>query len=112
MTGKSRVIVLCLLLVLAVLVPPKPVAAADRLPDLGMAQITDLRITRENGRRLLRFSTRIVNVGFGVFEAHGQRPSTTTPEMTVVQRIYNDVGGYTDVSTAARMFFAGDGHNH
>jgi hypothetical protein len=86
--------------------------AADRLPDLGMARLSDIKTEKSNGRRLLRYTTVIVNVGSGPFEARGRRSSTSESEMSVTQRIYNDAGGYRDVSTPARMFFAGDGHTH
>jgi Lysyl oxidase len=97
-----------LLLVLAA-----PAIAADTLPDLGMAHPSDLHIDNNTiaGHRLLRYTAVIVNVGSGRFEVHGDRTSTTSP-MVVTQRIYNDTGGYRDVSTAAEMFYSGDGHNH
>jgi hypothetical protein len=68
-------------------------AASDRLPDLGMARFKALQTQRANdGRRLLRFSSIIVNVGAGRFEARGWRPGTATNTMRVKQRIYNDAG--------------------
>ena len=96
---------------------PGPVRAAltaDRLPDLGMAPLTDLSIdtTTIPGRRLLRFTTVIVNVGQGPFETIGSRPDTSTSEMTVRQRIYDAAGAARDVSTPTVMFWAGDGHRH
>jgi hypothetical protein len=88
-------------------------AASDRLPDLGMAKFRDLQVQRTtDGRKLLRFSSIIVNVGDGRFEARGQRPNTGTSTMTVSQRIYNDAGGYRNVATDAVMYYSGDGHNH
>jgi hypothetical protein len=75
-------------------------AASDRLPDLGMAKFKDLRVQRTNdGRRLLRFSSILVNVGAGRFEARGRRPGTATHTMRVKQRIYNGAGGYRNVRT-------------
>jgi hypothetical protein len=58
--------------------PARAAPAADRLPDLGMAPLTDLSIdtTTIPGRRLLRFTTVIVNVGQGPFETIGSRPDT------------------------------------
>jgi hypothetical protein len=126
--GKKRAIVLlcalagATLMVLLALAASKPVAAAtDQLPDLGMAQLQNLRIkncTQTNfkdcdyvGQKQLRFDTRIVNTGAGNFEAGGKR-STTSDSMTVTQRIYNDAGGYRTLPTTAQMYFAGDGHNH
>jgi len=86
--------------------------AADRLPDLGMAHPSEIQIDKSSGRRLLRYTTVIANVGRGAFELHGTRPSTSASQMSVSQRIFNDAGGYRDVPTTATMFFAGDGHNH
>jgi len=88
------------------------VAAADRLPDLAMARLSDLSIRTSNGRRLLRYSTTIVNVGSGPFELHGQRASNAEPEMSVIQRVFDDAGGSRDIATSAVMVYAGDGHNH
>jgi hypothetical protein len=100
--------------VLALGRPPTAGAAVDRLPDLGMARLGDLSIDTATlpGRRLLRFSTVIVNVGAGPFETIGRRSSTTTTQMAVAQRIYNSIGSYREVSTPAVMFWSGDGHDH
>ena len=64
------------------------------------------------GHTLLRFTTESVNIGAGPLELRGSRPNTSTPTMSVVQRIYDDVGGFRDVSAPSFMFWAGDGHNH
>ena len=100
--------------VLALGRPPTAAAAVDRRPDLGMARLRDLSIdtTTRPGRRLLRFTTIIVNIGAGPFETIGRRPDTSTPQMAVSQRIYNSAGSYRQVSTPAVMFWAGDGHDH
>jgi hypothetical protein len=100
--------------VLALNQPRAAVAAADRLPDLGMAPLGDLGIdtTTIPGRRLLRFTTVIVNVGIGPFETIGSRPDTATTQMAVRQRIYDDARAYRDLGTPAVMFWAGDGHDH
>ena len=112
-------IIVALLLLMVVQAASRPAhAATDRLPDLGMAKFKDLRIQRANdGRRLLRFSSILVNVGAGRFEARGRRPGTGTHTMRVRQRIYNGAGGYRTVRTGAVMYFAGgrhgdDGHFH
>ncbi len=87
-------------------------AATDRLPDLGMAYPADFRIQKTaDGRRLLRFSSIVVNVGAGRFELHGQRPAGSSI-MNTHQRVFDDSGGFRDVSTAATMYFGGDGHSH
>jgi hypothetical protein len=100
--------------VLALSRPPAARAASDRLPDLGMARLSDLSIdtTTIPGRRLLRFTTIIVNIGAGPFETIGSRPRTSTALMAVKQRIYNTAGSSRLVSTPAVMFWAGDGHDH
>jgi hypothetical protein len=87
-------------------------AATDRLPDLAMAKLTGIQIQNTNGQRLLRFNTRVVNIGAGAFEANGSRPDTSTPTLSVTQRIFDDAGAYRDVPTTAEMYYAGDGHNH
>jgi hypothetical protein len=102
------------LLTLAVLqAPSRPAyAQTDRLPDLGMLHPKNLKIQNtSDGRKLLRFDSVIVNVGAGPFELHGQRAAGAST-MTTQQRIFDDAGGYRDVSTAAIMYFSGDGHNH
>jgi hypothetical protein len=118
--AKRRVIALMAALTLALLLlvimlqtPSRPAyAASDLLPDLGMDHPKDLKIEKtSNGRKLLRFSSIIVNVGAGPFEVHGQRAAGAST-MTTQQRIFDDVDGHRDVSTAAIMKFGGDGHSH
>jgi hypothetical protein len=89
-------------------------AASDLLPDLGMAPLTDLRYQgTSDGRRLLRFTTRIVNVGAGRFELAGRRESTAQALMSVEQHVYADDGTFGVVPIpGATMFYAGDGHQH
>jgi len=84
----------------------------DLLPDLGMAQLTDIQIQNTGTQKQLRFSTTIVNVGSGQFEVTGRRPDTNTTEMTTTQRIFDSVGDYRDRSTTATLFYSGDGHDH
>jgi uncharacterized repeat protein (TIGR01451 family) len=98
---------------LALLATPAPALAADRLPDLVMLPLRDIYVQNaSDGRRLLRFTTIIANVGAGPFEARGTRPNTSEPEMTVAHRVYQTQGGYRVIQTAAKMFWAQDGHNH
>ena len=114
MFGKSRLLVLSLVLVLAVLLPNAP-AMADfhPQPDLAMAQLTDLRIDSSGGRRRLRFTTEIVNLGDAPFEVRGTTSSTNSSQKTTEQRIFNSDGSSQYVTTPAVMEFdVGDGHSH
>jgi hypothetical protein len=98
------------LLVAAGVVSPAP-AATPKQPDLGMARLSNISLSRTGGRALLRFSATVVNVGQGDFMLHAERGSTSGA-FSVVQRIAADGGGTTDVSTTAQLVFGGDGHNH
>jgi hypothetical protein len=100
-----------LLVALCGLSVTSPASAHDLLPDLGMARLTDFRIDKgSGGRRLLRYSTTIVNVGTGAFELHGARTSPTS--MNAAQRIFGSDGTFRDSVTAGTLVFGGDGHNH
>lgn len=103
-----------LLTIAAAVVPMGPAGAAtDRLPDLRMASIRDIRIqVSSSGRRLLRFTTILVNLGDGPFELRARRSSASQSKMLVSQRIYNRAGGYRSISTKATARYAGDGHDH
>ena len=82
-------------------------------PDLGMLAPKDFSIqSRPRGVRWLRFDTVVVNVGPGLFDVYGHGPADAAGTLPVAQRIQDGVGGWTEVGTPARMFFAGDGHNH
>lgn len=92
---------------------PGPAKAADLLPDLAMARLKTIHTEdTADGRRLLRFTTTIVNIGSGAFEVRGGRPDSSTTVMPVTQRIYNDTGSFVDRPTAATMQYSGDGHTH
>jgi uncharacterized repeat protein (TIGR01451 family) len=110
---RLRVLWLSAGILAALLAAPAPAAvAADRLPDLVILPLTDIRIENSGGRRLLRFTTVIANQGAGAFEVRGRRATTAEAEMNTIQRIFSDTGGYRDAATPAKMFWAGDGHNH
>jgi Lysyl oxidase len=89
-------------------------SGADLLPDDAMTNLRNFHIdtTTMPGHTLLRFTAESVNIGAGPLELRGSRPDTSTPTMSVVQRIYDDSGGFRDVSVPSFMFWAGDGHNH
>ncbi len=111
-TRISVVLTAALIAVAASIAIAPPAVAADQLPDLAMKPLTDVDVYHENGRRLLRFTTVIINIGSGPFEVRGARASTSETEMDTTQRIFDSGGGYRDHETEAKMFFAGDGHNH
>lgn len=112
-----RFVALSIAVVLAAasLPAPRPAVALDVsavLPDIGMLPPKDFSIqSRPKGVRWLRFDSIVVNVGPGLFEVYGYGPADAS-ERPVTQRIQNDAGGWTEVDTPARMFYAGDGHNH
>lgn len=97
----------------AVGAPPAHVAAAsDLLPDLRADRITDVRIQRtSSGRKVLRFTTVILNFGAGPLEVRGRRTSTSRP-FTVDQVVYRNDGTTRRIPTAAQLVYAGDGHDH
>ena len=114
MRKTARLWVLVSLLTLALLAPAGSASAAsDRLPDLAMARLRHIGTTRTtDGRRLLRFSAIIVNVGVGPFELRSQRPDTNS-SWSAQQVIYDTNGGARTVSTpSVQLVYAGDGHDH
>ena len=116
-TTASLGIAVALMLLLAgfvtqALLPGPVVAASDRLPNLRMLPLDDWRIQNVNGRRLLRFTTIMGNVGPGHFEVRGRRPDTDTRRMKIRQVIFDSSGGSRRVSTGAIGTYAGDGHDH
>ena len=105
-------VILALVAALGVAIPPPPVAAAsDRLPDLRAGRITDLRIVRSGGRKLLRFTTTILNYGDGPFEVRGFRPKINIP-FDIDQIVYRSDGTTRRIETDAQVRYAGDGHDH
>ena len=89
-------------------------AGADALPDLVAAPLGDFRVETSGGRRLLRFSSMMANVGPGHFELRGHRDNTSQP-MSIEQWIYTDhtrARVNTIIATPAVAQFSGDGHNH
>jgi hypothetical protein len=104
-----------LLFVCLLSLPPARLAAAsDLLPDLQMAALRDIRLEQtSDGRRLLRFTAEIINLGVGPFEIEGERASTADELMTNVrQRVFDTMGGSREITTTAVMHFADDGHHH
>jgi hypothetical protein len=88
--------------------------AGEALPDLAMAPLTDFQIQWIDGRRMLRFTAMMVNIGDGHFELRGSRASTAEP-MVMHQVIYTDASRSTvarQVTTNAVAKWSGDGHDH
>lgn len=114
MIGTLRLLVLSLVLMLALLLSNAPVLAdSPPQPDLAMAQLTDLHIESSGGRRYLRFTTEIVNLGNAPFEVRGTTSSTNPAQKTTEQRIFNTDGTSGYLATPAVMQFdVGDGHSH
>jgi hypothetical protein len=105
--------VIAALTIAAAASPAIAAETVDRLPDLAMARPVDLRlVTSTDGRRRLRFTSSIVNIGDGPFETRATRNSVRQATMTVKQRIYDANGGYRVVQTPAIATYAGDGHDH
>jgi hypothetical protein len=88
---------------------------AGLLPDLAMAPLSDFTIQWVGGRRLLRFTVMMVNVGDGHFELRGSRSSTSQP-MHMSQVVYETTARNSPIAqqfmTDAVASYAGDGHNH
>jgi hypothetical protein len=95
--------------------PASVQASGGLLPDLSMAPLSDFRIETVNGRRLLRFTAMMINIGDGHFEVRGSRPNTSQP-MTMSQVIYETTSRSSPVAqqfpTNAVARYSGDGHNH
>jgi hypothetical protein len=116
MLPKARLAVLCVIPAVAVLVTTMPgFTATAKYPNFTMAAPSDLQVDTQttSGHRLLRFTARVLNGGSGTFELTGTKNAGETTTMsTVTQRIFDDAGGSSVVSTPATMIWAGDGHNH
>lgn len=104
----------------ALLLPSPPIgpaatAGTEAVPDLAVAPLIDFRIQWSGGRRLLRFSSTMVNVGPGHFELRGTRATTADP-MAVHQVTYQTTARDSplaqDIVTPATASWSGDGHNH
>lgn len=87
----------------------------ELVPDLAMAPLEGFQIETVGGRRLLRFTAMMVNVGAGHFEVRGSRPTVADP-MRMRQVFYDTTArSATPVRqqvTDAVASYAGDGHNH
>jgi hypothetical protein len=90
-------------------------AGTEAVPDLAMAPLSGFHIQTVNGRRLLRFTAMMVNIGDGHFELRGRRTSTSQP-MVMRQQIFETRSRTSPVArtitTDAVAKYSGDGHNH
>lgn len=110
----SSTVAACLMLAATVLGAPPASGATQLLPDMGMAPVSSVALdtTTLPGHRLLRYESRIVNVGAGAFEVNGTRAVTSSP-FAFSQRIYDDAGGSTSIPiTGTNFIWGGDGHHH
>lgn len=97
-------------------VTPASAATTDKLPDLAVLAPFDFRLEiSPAGRRLLRFSTVIANIGNGPFQLFGFDPdgvTSTGDVLQVRQQVLQSDGTFRIRSTSATMMWAADGHNH
>ena len=92
-------------------------AVTAKLPDLAVVPPFDVRIEiSSSGRRLLRFSTVVVNIGAGPLQLYGydstDGKATIGDTLHVRQQILQSDGTYKERNTTATMKWAADGHNH
>lgn len=85
------------------------------LPDLAVLAPFDFTIEVNGDKRLLRFSTVLVNLGPGPFQLFGFDPDGVTgigDTLQVRQQIFQSDGTILTIPTTATMVWAADGHNH
>jgi hypothetical protein len=91
-------------------------AVTQKLPDLAVVPPSEFRIVvRDDGKRRLRFTTIIANIGQGPFRLYGyDEDGTAVPgdDLLIRQKLLQSDGTYVDRDTTATMFWSGDGHNH
>lgn len=110
----AGILVLGLLLALPAPSPASGRQSGPLLPDLGVAPLGHFTVARTaGGRTLLRFTTRIANVGHGPLELVATRRARAS-EFATRQRIRRAGGGSTLVPTpGVRMVFVGSpAHGH
>ena len=118
--ARRRALVFVPLLALAApLTLASAAAAAPLLPDLvsdppGPSQPPEFYTDAQGSRLLMRFDGFVHNRGPGPLEIRGSNPSSLAMS-TVVQRVYDDAGGFADHMRAfgpRLLFESADGHNH
>ncbi len=92
------------------------IGAGARLPDLAVLAPSDIRIVvRDSGRRLLRFTSIVVNVGRGPLQLVGYDDDGHAAKkdiLAVRQQVLEQNGSFSGHPSTATMFWSGDGHNH
>jgi hypothetical protein len=91
---------------------PPGLPSGSLLPNLVMEPLDDWVIEQAEGRRRLRLTTIMDNVGVGPFELRGNRASLDEQTMAIDQLIYTGHGGFTRRPTEVLAQYAGDGHDH
>lgn len=100
------------LLAASLATPAAAAGPAVLMPDLGMARLRGFSVeTTPGGQTRLRFTTVIINIGDGPFQAYGH-DLQPNGEMLVDGQIQDSDGGWASYPTSYAMYFAGDGHNH
>jgi hypothetical protein len=80
----------------------------DLLPDLQIEPLSDFRVQILDGRRILRFTAAIANRGDGPLELAGTRSTTSTPDLTVVQHVYQPNGSFLPIPSKAVLSYSHD----
>ena len=92
------------------------VSPEARLPDLAVLAPSDIRIfVRGSGKKVIRFTSIVVNVGRGPFQLTGAADdgyANRKDILKVRQQVLEPDGTFTAIDTPATMFWSGDGHDH
>ncbi len=93
--------------------PPLAAPVDPHYPDIGMAPLSEMVIGEDGaGRTFLRFSATLVNIGSGPLLVEAHRTFPYRDDWSVVQRVEDGAGGYSERATPTRLKYAGDGHDH
>lgn len=88
---------------------PGPPVGTRLMPDIAPGPPQDARMTRKDGRWLIRFTTFLANVGDGDFVL---RATKSVRGWEVDQDVLYSESGANVYRTRARLVWGGDGHNH
>src|SRR5262245_52850016 len=87
---------------------PLPARVNPLLPDLTINPITEIfGGVNEDGTRTLRFGVAIANIGAGDFQLRAHRSNFLSDDWTVVQRVPEASGGFTELPTKATLVWGG-----